>query len=76
LGKWHFPVSNSILDSDALIERVLSLYSLGNSVQCNLYRRCMGDVYFVKARNDSYFLKVYRNDKFKEEYRSRNGLPE
>jgi len=63
LDKWHFPVCNSILDSDALIERVLSLYSLGNSVQCNLYRRCMSDVYSVKTQSDSYFLKVYRNDR-------------
>jgi Ser/Thr protein kinase RdoA (MazF antagonist) len=54
-----FPVRHSILDEDALVERVLSRYALDGPLHCQFYRRSMSDAYAVTAGKESFFFKVY-----------------
>jgi len=55
-----FPVTNSTLKSQALIERVLSKYKLPSTVRCNFLSLGVNDTYRVKAGSSTYYLRVYR----------------
>ncbi len=63
----YFPVRSSILDEDALVNRVLSRYSFGEAIKCRLFRRSMSDVYIVRTKEAEYYLKVYRDDRNSKE---------
>lgn len=55
----RFPVRHSILDEDALVERVLPRYTLTAPLRCRFYRRSMSDAYAVTAGEEAFFFKVY-----------------
>jgi Ser/Thr protein kinase RdoA (MazF antagonist) len=54
----HVPVRHSVLDPDALAERILPAYGLGEPVRCRFFRRSMSDAYRVEAPAGSFFFKV------------------
>jgi Ser/Thr protein kinase RdoA (MazF antagonist) len=53
-----FPVFRSVLLAEALVEHVLSLYALGDSLTCYLYSRAINDVYMVHASLGRWVLRV------------------
>ena len=53
-----FPTFRSVLLAEALVEHVLSLYALGDSVTCYLYSRKINDVYMVHAAQRRWVLRV------------------
>jgi Ser/Thr protein kinase RdoA (MazF antagonist) len=56
-----FPVTDSNLCPDALVERVLSQYDLGAVTRCRLHHRGLNDTYKVECGQDhTYFLRIYR----------------
>jgi Ser/Thr protein kinase RdoA (MazF antagonist) len=55
-----FPVVDSNLDPDALVQRVLVHYRLGEPITCRLHARGLNDTYKVEAAGTAYFLRVYR----------------
>jgi Ser/Thr protein kinase RdoA (MazF antagonist) len=58
-----FPVTDSNLRADALVEQVLSQYELGAVRRCRLHHRGLNDTYKVEYGQDrTYFLRIYRAD--------------
>ena len=58
-----FPVTDSNLSADSLVEQVLSQYDLGAVRRCRLHHRGLNDTYKVESSQDhTYFLRVYRAD--------------
>jgi Ser/Thr protein kinase RdoA (MazF antagonist) len=58
-----FPVTDSTLCADSLVEQVLSQYDLGAVRRCRLHHRGLNDTYKVESSQDhTYFLRVYRAD--------------
>ena len=55
-----FPVRNSTLECQALIERVLSKYKLPTPIQCKFLQFGVNDTYRVKTGSSVYYLRVYR----------------
>ena len=55
-----FPVHNSTLKCQALIERVLSKYKLPTPIRCHFLQLSQNDTYQVKAGSSVYYLRVYR----------------
>jgi len=57
-----FPVTDSSLRTDALVDQVLPPYGLGPISRCRLHRRGLNDTYKIETgRNETYFLRVYRH---------------
>jgi Ser/Thr protein kinase RdoA (MazF antagonist) len=58
-----FPVTDSNLCANSLVERVLSRYDLGAVRCCRLHHRGLNDTYKVECgQDDTYFLRIYRAD--------------
>lgn len=55
-----FPVQNSTLKCQALIERILSKYKLPTPIRCQFLNLGVNDTYRVKAGSSTYYLRVYR----------------
>ena len=55
-----FPVYNSLLQTEALVDRVLSKYKLRGPIQCDLLAIGCNDTYEIKAGRSIYYLRVYR----------------
>jgi Ser/Thr protein kinase RdoA (MazF antagonist) len=55
----HFPAAWPVLASDALAERVLSQYPLGDVPTCEFVRSGLNDTYRVRDGAQSYYLRVY-----------------
>ncbi len=53
-----FPVEYSTLSCEALVQRVLSQYSIAPILSCCLWNRGLSDVYLVKTRNCHYILRI------------------
>lgn len=53
-----FPVEYSTLSCEALVQRVLSRYSIAPILACRLWNRGLSDVYLVETRNCHYILRV------------------
>jgi Ser/Thr protein kinase RdoA (MazF antagonist) len=57
-----FPVTDSNLRTDALVDQVLPPYGLGPISRCRLHTRGLNDTYKIETgRNETYFLRVYRH---------------
>ena len=57
-----FPVTDSNLRTDALVEQVLPPYGLGPISRCRLHTRGLNDTYKIETgRNETYYLRVYRH---------------
>ena len=56
-----FPVANSTLPAEALIERVLTKYELEAPVHCQFLHFGVNDTYEVRTKSDTCFLRVYRH---------------
>src|SRR5215475_13539380 len=58
-----FPVTDSNLCANALVEQVLFQYDLGAVRRCRLHHRGLNDTYKVETSQDhTYFLRIYRAD--------------
>src|SRR6516164_10082264 len=58
-----FPVTDSNLSADSLVEHVLARYDLGAVRHCRLHHRGLNDTYKVESSQDhTYFLRIYRAD--------------
>src|SRR6516165_379353 len=58
-----FPVTDSNLSADSLVEHVLARYDLGAVRRCRLHHRGPNDTYKVESNRDhTYFLRIYRAD--------------
>ena len=55
-----FPVTNSTLTAEALIERVLTKYELAAPIHCQFLHFGVNDTYEVCTKSDFYYLRVYR----------------
>ncbi len=55
-----FPVCHSILSIEALVERVLPAYALGDVRSCRLLKRWIADTYAVESATGPSILRVYR----------------
>lgn len=55
-----FPAQSSVLDEDALLERVVPDYEVAGPVQCTFFARGDSDVYKVHTEGPVYYLKAYR----------------
>lgn len=60
----HFPVHRSILDGQALVERILRQYDLPQPISCRLYSTYANDIYQVYAGTGRYWLRVYTHGEF------------
>jgi len=66
---WHdgarvtFPVSQSVLDADALANVLTNRYALSGKVRCKPLSRGMNDIYRVEHANGPHALKVARSGK-------------
>lgn len=58
-----FPVSQSVLDSDALAIELTKQYGLKGEVRCRLLSRGMNDIYRIEHANGPHALKVARTGK-------------
>ena len=58
-----FPVQDSTLSSEAIVDRVLKAYNLPKGTTCRFFRKGICDTYKVHAGDDEYYLKVYRADR-------------
>lgn len=58
-----FPVSQSVLDADALAAELAQRYELKGDVRCLLLSRGMNDIYRIEHAGDPYALKVARTGK-------------
>lgn len=58
-----FPVSQSVLDADALAAELVRRYGLKGDVRCLLLSRGMNDIYRIEHAGDPYALKVARSGK-------------
>jgi len=58
-----FPVSQSVLDPEALASAIAGQYNLSGDVRCRLISRGMNDIYRVDHTDGSYALKVARSGK-------------
>jgi Ser/Thr protein kinase RdoA (MazF antagonist) len=54
-----FPVNNSTLSPEALVDRVLSRYGLSAQAKCHFLQRGVNDTYIVKAGRSTHYLRVY-----------------
>lgn len=59
-----FPVQRSILDGQALVERILTQYDLPHPITCRLYSSYANDIYQVYAGNERFWLRVYQHGEF------------
>ncbi len=55
-----FPVSQSVLDADALADELRGRYDLQGDVRCRLLSRGMNDIYRIEHRDGPHALKVAR----------------
>ena len=55
-----FPVTNSTLKSQALVERILSKYKLPTPIKCKFLSLGVNDTYRVNAGSSTYYFRVYR----------------
>lgn len=56
-----FPAINSLLPTDALVQRVLANYPIGEIARCRFYTRGLNDTYKVETTDGkTYFLRIYR----------------
>lgn len=58
-----FPVSQSVLDADALAAELAKRYGLEGDVRCLLLSRGMNDIYRIEHAGDPHALKVARSGK-------------
>lgn len=58
-----FPVSQSVLEADALADELVRRYGLQGDVRCLLLSRGMNDIYRIEHAGDPYALKVARSGK-------------
>lgn len=59
--KEHFPVIYSTISKQAILERLLPMYSIEQPTECTFLSRGCNDTYVVKtADGPSYILRVYR----------------
>lgn len=58
-----FPVSQSVLDADALAAELKRRYGLGGEVRCKLLSRGMNDIYRIEHAGGPHALKVARSGK-------------
>ena len=58
-----FPVSQSVLDADALAHELKTRYGLAGEVKCRLISRGMNDIYRVGHKDGPHALKVARSGK-------------
>lgn len=56
-----FPIIESTLRADALVNEVLSSYAIGEIRRCRFHSRGLNDTYKVETTdNKTYFLRIYR----------------
>ncbi|TYQ26250.1 homoserine kinase [Pseudanabaena sp. UWO310] len=54
----HFPITYSTLAPQALVDRVLSRYAVGEITSCVFWMRGLSDIYLVEAGDRRYVLRV------------------
>ena len=54
----HFPITYSTLAPQALVDRVLSCYAVGEITSCVFWMRGLSDIYVVEAGDRRYVLRV------------------
>lgn len=54
----HFPITYSTLAPQALIDRVLSRYTIGEITSCVFWMRGLSDIYLVATETKRYVLRV------------------
>ncbi len=54
----HFPITYSTLAPQALVDRVLSRYAVGEITSCVFWMRGLSDIYLVEAGEIRYVLRV------------------
>ncbi|WP_055075355.1 homoserine kinase [Pseudanabaena sp. 'Roaring Creek'] len=54
----HFPITYSTLAPQALVDRVLSRYAVGEITNCVFWMRGLSDIYLVEAGDHRYVLRV------------------
>jgi Ser/Thr protein kinase RdoA (MazF antagonist) len=59
-----FPVQRSILDGNALVERLLTHYALPQPITCRLYSSYANDIYQVFAGTERFWLRIYKHNEF------------
>lgn len=62
-----FPVSQSVLDADALSAEVKNRYGFAGEVRCRLLSRGMNDIYRIEHADGPHALKVARTGKSNDE---------
>ncbi len=55
-----FPVSHSVLCSNALAQYLSKNYSIGEVIHCRLIQRRVSDTYIVQCSTKRYVLRIYR----------------
>ena len=55
-----FPAQSSVLDEEALLERVVSQYAIPPARSCELFSQRDADTYRIETDGPPYYLKVYR----------------
>ena len=54
----HFPITYSTLAPQALVDRILSRYAVGEITSCVFWMRGLSDIYLVEAGDRRYVLRV------------------
>jgi Ser/Thr protein kinase RdoA (MazF antagonist) len=55
-----FPVQSSVLDEEALLQRVVNEYEIPRATCCRFFCRGDSDIYRVTTTRGEFYLKVYR----------------
>src|SRR6266700_1395297 len=55
-----FPVTSSILSSEALLHEVAADYAIETPLSCQLLKQGLNDSYLVQTANEQYILRIYK----------------
>jgi Ser/Thr protein kinase RdoA (MazF antagonist) len=55
-----FPVTSSILSSEALLQEIAANYAIEAPLSCQLLKQGLNDSYLVKTASEHYILRIYK----------------
>jgi len=61
------PGPSSVLEENALLERVVQQYAIGRADSCRFVDRGDADIYRVRTAEDTFYLKIYRPPNTREQ---------